>query len=453
VDSPTRLSPALKMADSLIRDRGKDSNPEIHLFSDGAVPDLEEFNNRALPLVFHRIGQGGNNLGVTALDVRANPDNASQRAIYTSVANYSTNTQETDLELRLDGRLLETRPLKIAPGEVSAQVFLAAQDRDGVFTVHSTLADSLAADDQASIVSLLPRPVKVLLVTRGNRLLERALRATADVQLTVAAELTDPGSAFDFVVLDDLTPAVWPTGNILAIHVANTNWFDRVSENDSPAIVDWKSTHPVLRYVSFDNVQVSKSLLVKAPSWAVSLVDSPQSPLILAGELGRQRILWIGFDILESNWPLRVSFPIFMANVADWLNPAAAQNSRLLVHAGDPFRFNLAQAVTNAQVELPDGTTRQLTVDSKANEVVFGDTFRQGVYHLKAGTNNIAFCVALLDADESNIKPRDELQLGKNSVVSATTLHRANMELWRTIVTLALAVLMFEWWYYHKRTV
>jgi len=454
VDSPTRLAPALKMADSLIRDRGKESNPEIHLFSDGAIPDLEEFNNRALPLVFHRVGQGGNNLGITALDVRANPDNPNQRAIYASVANYSTNVQQTDLELKLDGKLLDTRPLKIAPGEVSAQVFLAAQDHDGVFSVQSTQPDDLAVDNEASIVSLLPHPVKALLVTRGNRLLERALRAAPSVELTVAEQSTDNGAAFDFVVLDDTTPAIWPAGNILAIHVSNTNWFDQVSENDSPGIVDWKSTHPVLRYVGFDNVQIAKSLLVKTPSWAVSLVDSPQSPLILAGELGRQRILWIGFDTLDSNWPLRVSFPIFIANAVDWLNPASAQNSRLLVHAGDPFRFNLSQSTTtNAQVVLPDGTTRALTVDPKANEVVFGDTFRQGVYHLKSGTNDIVFCVDLLDSAESNIKPREELQLGKNSVVSATTVHRANMELWRTIAMCALGVLMFEWWYYHKRTV
>jgi hypothetical protein len=27
------------------------------------------------------------------------------------------------------------------------------------------------------------------------------------------------------------------------------------------------------------------------------------------------------------------------------------------------------------------------------------------------------------------------------------------MELWRTIATLGLVVLLFEWWYYHRRTV
>ncbi len=453
VDSPTRLAPALKMAESLIRDRGKESNPEIHLFSDGAVPDMSEFDNKALPIIYHRVGKGANNIGITALDVKANPEDASQRAIYVNVANFSTNTQQTDLELRLDGKLLETRPLKIAAGEVSPQIFLASQSHDGVFTVHSGLRDDLAADNEASIVSLLPHPVKVLLVTRGNRFLERALRAAANVQLTVNAEMTDDGSEFDFVVLDDVIPTVWPRGNILAIHVANTNWFDGISQLDVPAIVDWRATHPVLRYVGFDNVQVAKSLMVKTPTWGVSLVDSPQSPLIVAGDLGRQRILWVGFDTLESTWPYRISYPIFVANAAEWLNPATERNSQLLVHAGDPFHLTLMQPVTNAQIVLPDGTAKPLKIDAKANEIVFGDTFHQGVYHLKTGTNDTSFCVALLDSAESNIKPREELQFGKYNKVSATSLHRTNMELWRHIAAAALLVLLFEWWYYHRRTV
>jgi hypothetical protein len=332
-------------------------------------------------------------------------------------------------------------------------VFLASQDHDGVFTVHSTAKDDLAADNEASIVSLLPHPVKVLLVTPGNRFLEKALRAAANVQLSVANNLTDEARGFDFVVLDGVTPAVWPAGNVLAFHVANTNWFENVKSVETPAIVDWKATHPVLRYVGFDNVQIEKSLTVKAPTWAVSLLDAPQSPLILAGDLGRQRILWVGFDPLESNWPLRVSFPIFVANAVEWLNPDTAKNSQLLVKAGEPFRLGLSQPAATAQVTLPDGATRTLALEPNAREIVFGETFRQGVYHLRVGTNDTAFCVDLLDSVESNIKPREELQLGKYSQVAATTMRRANMELWRSIAAIALVVLLFEWWYYHRRTV
>jgi hypothetical protein len=449
-DGPTRLVPALRMAESLTRDQ---RNAEIHLFSDGAVPELNEFENKGLPLIYHRVGKSWNNLGIIALDVRANPEDARQRAIYTSVQNFSSNSMPTELDLSLDGRVLETRPLNIAPGTTSPQVFLANQAIDGVFSVRLTTKDDLAADDQASIVSLMPKPIKVLLVSRGNRLLEKALRAVANVDLTTANNLNDNAAAFDFVVLDDVTPTVWPEGNVLAIHVVNTNWLEGVTSVEAPPIVDWKSSHPLLRYSGFDNVQIMSSLTAKTPSWAVSLLDSPQSPLILAGELGRQRIIWIGFDVLESNWPLRVSFPIFIANAVDWLNPANAKSGQLLVKAGDAFRLPLLRPEKNAQITSPDGTTKQLPLDPNAKEFVFGDTYKQGVYHLRLGTNDTAFCVNLLDANESNIKPRDELQLGKYTRVTATTMQRANMELWRTIAGFALAVLMFEWWYYHRRTV
>jgi hypothetical protein len=142
-----------------------------------------------------------------------------------------------------------------------------------------------------------------------------------------------------------------------------------------------------------------------------------------------------------------------MANAVDWLNPATVRNSQLQIRAGDPFRLALAQPVSSAQVTLPDGTVRNLQVQTNANSVIFGDTIREGVYHLKAGTNDTTFTVALLDEAESNTKPRDEIQLGNFTRVSATTLHRANMELWRTMAACALAVMMFEWWYYHRRTV
>ena len=108
---------------------------------------------------------------------------------------------------------------------------------------------------------------------------------------------------------------------------------------------------------------------------------------------------------------------------------------------------------TSAQVTLPGGATKALALDPNANEFVFGDTYKQGAYRLRLGTNDTVFCVNLLDAAESNIKPRDELQLGKYTKVTATTLQRVNMELWRTIAGLGLLMLLVEWWYYHRRTV
>ena len=225
-DTPTRLKEALKLAETLVQNNSK---AEVHLFSDGAVGALDQFENSALPLVFHRLGQRANNLAITTLDVRANPENPAQRAVFASVVNYSTNTQQAELEFRLDDRILDTKQLTLAPGETSPQVFLAAQERDGIFTVRLNTKDDLAADNQASIVSLLPLPTKVLLVTPGNRFLEKAIRAAQNTELSVASASTSPASEFDVVVLDGVAPNPWPTGNVLVFNVANPAWFDKVS--------------------------------------------------------------------------------------------------------------------------------------------------------------------------------------------------------------------------------
>jgi hypothetical protein len=341
----------------------------------------------------------------------------------------------------------------VGPGQTRPEVFVVSQERDGVFTLRLNAEDALATDNEASVVSILPKPARVLVVTRGNRFLEKALRAAPGVELTIAPDLADAGRSYDFVVLDNVPPTVWPEVNTLAISVAPTNWFENLSTVETPALVDWKATHPLLRYAPFDTVGVAESSVVRSPGWGTPLLESPQGALMVAGELRRQRIVWIGFDPLDSNWPLRVSFPIFIANAVEWLNPASARNSLLQVRAGEPFQLMLNQPVAQAEVELPDGSKRTLELDAAKPEIVFGDTARRGTYRLSAGTNDIAFCVNLLDSFESNIQPRDELNLGEYEKVAANTERQANTELWRTLAILGLAVLMVEWWWYHKRTV
>ncbi len=447
-DSPTRFAEAFKLAETLIKDR---SGAEIHLFSDGAWPQSPDFN-KDLPITYHKFGQRGQNLGIVSLDVRPNPDNFAERAIFATIANFSSNAWQTELELLFDGELVQARPLNLPPTNSQPIVLTAPQTNDGVFTIRLTSKDDLPADDQASILSLIPQPANVLLLTRGNRFLEQALRALPQVRLNVASVLTDDASAFDMVIMDDVIPAVWPKVNTLAIHTVSTNWFPTWTTVTAPAIVDWKNTHQILRYVNFDNVSIAETFGVKTPSWGVSLVESPQTPLILAGELGGRRLLWVGFDTLQSSWPLRISFPIFIANAVDWLNPSAANASQFLVRPGEPFRFRAAQPVQQAKVTKPDGTVVPVSVTANGTELSFGDTLRQGVYKLQADTNTVRFCVALLDPAESSTTPREELPFGRFTKVTPVKLRRANQELWRWLALGGLCIVIFEWWYYHRRT-
>jgi hypothetical protein len=403
-------------------------------------------------MVYHRVGQRSGNVGIVSLDLRANPENPAQRAVFTAVANASGEERRTELELRFDGQLVESKTLVLPPTNTVPVVFITGQDRDGVFTVRVAASDDLAVDNEASVLSRLPQPVRVLLVTRGNRFLEKALRTAGLVELRVAAGLAGSLGDADVVVLDGVVPGEWPRANVLAFQVADTNWFSGVTTVEAPPVVDWRSAHPLLRFVSLDNVQVARALAVTAPDWAVRLVDAPQTPLVLAGELGRQRAVWVGFDVLESTWPLRVSFPIFIANAVDWLNPASIRSAQQLVRAGEPFRLTLEASGSQGELELPDGSRQAVNLDPAAAEWVYGDTIRQGTYTLRVGTNATPFVVNLLDSSETDTRPREELDFGRFGSVAPTTTRRASLELWRWVVAAALGVLLFEWWFYHRRT-
>lgn len=451
-DSPTRLADALRVAETLIRDR---PGAEIHLFSDGAIPELSEFETRDLRLVYHRSGKGGRNAGIVAFDVKSNPEDPSKRALFLSVVNHQPVVVSARLELGFEGQLVETKNLNLAPTNTTPVVFVASQGRDGVFQARLILDDDLAADNQASVVSILPQPVRVHLVTAGNRFLEKALAAAGpNVELRTSANITaSEAAASDVVVLDGVVPTEWPTGNLIAIHVAATNWFESpIGQMEAPPIVNWRNTHPLLRFVNFDNVQIASAHQVRAPAWGTSLVDAPQSPLVVAGELGRQRVVWIGFDTLESTWPLRISFPIFIANVVEWLNPATARAEQFQVKAGDAFRFPLTGSLAEATVTRPDGKVETIPVPGQSSEFVWGDTGRQGVYRVQLGTNQLAFAANLLDSAESNIRPRESLDIGRFTQVQATTRKEANLEYWRWFALAGLGVMLGEWWWYHRRT-
>ena len=444
-DSPTRLLDAIKLAKNLTRNRAK---AEVHLFSDGASPDLDEFELQDLNLSYHRVGEGGDNLGIVSLEVRPHPELSGEQSIFTTVANSSTKPIASEVSLFFNERFVGSRSVSVGATNTASLVFVANDRTNGVFRLLLKNEDALAVDNTATALSLARRDTRVLLVTKGNQLLERAFRSVPKLDLAVTANLSDLLPPVDFVVLDDVVPSVWPSGNVFAIHTQSTNWFWPSGSIEGPPIVDWKSNHPLLRYVNFDNIQIVKSLTAKMPTWLTPLVESPSAPLVSAGENDGQRVIWIGFNPLDSTWPLRVSFPIFIANAAAWLKPAPLTS----ILVGEPFHVRLSNTETPVNIQLPDGSTRE-TKTTASGELVFGDTEQQGVYIASFGTSTLRFCVNLLDREESRISSREVLQMGEYGMVEASVPVSADKEAWRWFAMLCLGFVLFEWWFYHRRTV
>ena len=449
-DGPTYLLDALKLSETLVRDH---PSSEIHLITDGAVSDLGELDESDLNLRFHQIGIRGNNVGVVSMDVRPNPEDPMTRAVFSNLVNYSTNRFQFAAELLLDDRMIESRSVNLEGGSSHSLAFIARQTTNGVFTLKLGLDDDLAIDNEVEVVSLLAQPAKTLLYTSGNSFLEKALVSGGDLELQVTDDIEANSSGFDVVILDGLQPMTWPEGNVMAINLVHTNWFTTWETITAPSIVDWKSAHPLLRFVSFDDVEIAEAYAVRSPFWGESLVESGQSPLLIAGEQGGQRRLWVGFDTVRSTWPLRVSFPMFMANAVQWLNPSFSRSQELNVQTGKPIQIGFEADSAQVTVTRPDGEQEAIPHDPEVKSFVYGNTLMSGLYRVGDAKNGVFFTANLLDSAESDTAPRATLTFEGGRQVEATLNSRADLEIWRWFALGAVAVLMIEWWYFHKRTV
>jgi Mg-chelatase subunit ChlD len=431
------------------------ADTDVHLFSDGAVPEPEALKSASLRLHYLKLGKSAHNVGITALDVRTSASDASRSEIYISIANFFDREITADLQVLLDDQLLDVRPVTLAATNETQQLITAAVARDGILTARLKVDDDLAVDNVAYVVNRTPQPVKVLLVTRGNSFLERALAIGSNVQVTkITPDQFKPTLDYDVVVCDFQSITELPRGNCMFIHSYATKVFEIVGQLEWPMteIIDCKSNHDLMRHVQLDEyVAIAKALQVKPPDWAQVVVESRQGPLILAGEQNHQRIVFITFDLLDSRWPLRISFPIFIANAIQWLNPHRPDAALFQVKAGEPIRLPLKETVTNIKVTRPDKSVESVVVEEKARELVYKHTDAVGVYEAKVDDQKIQFCSNLLSKDESNIAPREQIAVGKFGAVESQRLLTANMEIWRWIALGGFCLLCVEWYLFHRR--
>ena len=361
-DAGGALEPALDLAGSLLAARPAGEERRVVLFTDHAA------NGTAGPpgVTVETVPSADpatprENVGVGRFGVRARPDSPQTFAASGEVFNAGVRRQRGEAELSLDGRLLDVRPFDLPPGGRLALSFPALATNSGLANARGWLRlrlrrppgadqDALLADDEARAVLPPARPWRVLLVSRGNWFLENMLRADAGVTF----DLLDPGAfrpeaagGFDAVLLDDV-PAAQPeklpaAGNFLFLRQTP---FDVPGAPPllRPLVAEADPASPLLRLTDFRAVTVARAGALPPVDPASASLPGPggwqltapvravegDHPLVLAGERrgadGRtQRLVALPFGLTEGDLPLRVAFPLFIANTVRWLAGADRQ--------------------------------------------------------------------------------------------------------------------------------
>lgn len=466
-DTVADLPGAMTLAQSLV---GARDGGQIRVFSDGAYSSTDGRKLAALPLggtdvKLVPIGTATpDNLAITRLDGRRNPQTGNYE-VFALVQDLGSRPHSSGgtLSLLKDGKLIDARALNLSGG-VQAETFTSPLLKGGgVVTARlDDVKDDLAVDNQASLVLAAPRQRKVLLVSPGNLFLERGLNLDPDVTLEECsleefATVGRSGAGYAMVVFDGALPtASLLPGNYLVLNAlsAQTPLLGSGSVDD-PAFIDQSRTHPVMRFADLEGLRLRRALRTQTQSWGVSLADADSGPLIAAGEHNGLRVVSVAFDLSDSDWPLRVSFPIFLTNSVRWLTAAGGLGaSQVETPTGSVAALTLPPGPASVTITRPDGSTTSVAAPLIGGSVLIDDTRQAGVYHAKSNGVDYPFAVNLDSRDESMLPVRNQPALSHAGAPVAAHVplsRRSKDDLWPTLAALALGFLLLEWFVFHRR--
>jgi Ca-activated chloride channel homolog len=250
------------------------------------------------------------------------------------------------------------------------------------------------------------------------------------------------------IILDGLEPPPLHFGNFLLINTTAPNLPIAVKgAADAPPVVDWDTTDPILRAVQLRDLQVRRAQVVEVGEGVKPLLYANGSPIISSLDTGRLRAVHLGFDLLDSDLPLRVAFPVLMSNILEWLSPQHGTFVSHQVQAGEPYLIELDGVTTDVSVRKPSGDWMKVPVTE--NPLAFRDTSQVGIYTVRVGKKTQRFAVNLVSREESDIIPkRLEQQSESPLVAGSSTQETVKRPLWPYFVVLAFGLTLVEWYFW-----
>jgi hypothetical protein len=460
---PSGAAADIREALLLARSLGGDpADRRIYLFTDGAFTLPQDLPDdlgsvQVVPVGDPRTG----NLAVTTISTRPDPQDNRRQQLFTRVQNFSDSSAEAVLGISVDGQNVENRTIDLEPNGTSDQVFdqLPAGAGYASVSISDLRGDNgLTLDDTAFAVLTQRKPAEVLLVSAGNQFLEKVLSLLPNVDLyRIASQryLAVEADRFDIIVFDNYLPPLLPRGNLLVVNPPDRGPYHTSGVLNRPAVASWDREDAILSFVDLQDLRITRASRLDVPKWAKLLIaTSDGAPLMLAGQDGDRRVAILPFDLQQSNlWTLQ-AFPILMSNLVNYLSPpGVVQNAE--VATGSPESLAPLPQVQSVRVTSPNDQLTEFRTGQ--GPITYTATDTPGLYRVQqivqGGQQTLEddlFAANLTSPEASDLRPRlSGLNNPGEITAGLTTLQK---ELWGVLAALLLPLLLFEWFWFHRRT-
>jgi hypothetical protein len=456
-DASGTLDSTIHLADELLSSRTGEKR--IVVFTD----HQSEIINLKSEIEFVPTGTPQPNIAITRFAARPLPSSPQTSQIFLEIQNFSGSPASGNVELYLDGTLIDVKPFTLPPHGSKTSIFPSVpqpgENSRGWLTARLDTKDALATDNEAYAVLAARQPARVLLVTSGNWFLEKMLAADDLLKFDLLApDAFEPGMAknFDAVILDDVMPGGFDLqkteGNFLFIK--KTPFATDPKPLDQPLITDIDAQSPLMRLVNLKNVVFLHTLEIPLQEamgeWHFTApLRSFDNPLVITGSRntggGEQRLAAFAFDIADSDLPLRVAFPLLMSNTLEWL-AGEKTDSASSYQTGGVIDLQANQRIWKDPQRtispLPEIDPSQLARNSF-------QPLKNGFYLLQTGENSEWIAVNTFSEAESNLL---ETNAENSALAQAPSFALFTARpLWNYLALAAFALFSLEWWLYHRR--
>jgi Ca-activated chloride channel family protein len=469
---------ALRFATDTLR--GAD-NPEIVVVSDGNLGEAADASGPVhlgdTKLSYIKVGKGNRNVAVTAFSVRRYPLDKSRYEVMLEVTNTGDAQEDIELTLTGDGQPVDITKLRLKPGERLPRFYPNLSGASRTLEAHLSLLDGskddLPADDRA--FALLPerRRAKVLVVSPGNTYLEAALLLDEYLDVTqltpdqYAKRFLAGVTGFDTVIFDSVTPAVPPRANAIYLDPRGAGSPVKVEkELKRPGFDHVDRKHPIVRFLALETVNIAQGHKLVPEIGDKVVGASDEGPILIAGTRAGFKFVALGFDVRDSDLPLRVAWPLFLVDAINWFTDEDATYLSSF-RTGEVWRIPVGigsgEAETAASLTRPDGSKVVVPIH-EGRAVYLGDkagfyevTPKDGVISAPApapesAAARTAFAANLLDATESRLAPADTITVdGKSAGRVEGFRIGVRREMWIYLLLAAVLLTAIEWATYHRR--
>jgi len=406
------------------------------------------------------VGSARNNVGITGLSFRRTLSGEETYEMFLAVHNFGRAPVSVPLVVSADRAPVFSRVLGLAAGELRTLSVPWKGPTTGRVEARIQAEDDFPVDDSAYAVFAPARSVRVLVVGPDSYFLQKALGSLPGVAVRTAAEpealsegirkaaeeTRTPAEGDDVVVFDGVEPPPLEQGNFICFGVVPPNLPIRATGQIAlPAVTGWSRSNPLLESISLSGLTIGSALRMEPGPGFTPLAVSRESPLMLTWEQKGLKVLLIGFDPAQSDFPLRTGFPLLLANTLSWFFPTWLTVQADQVQAGSPHTLSVPGPSTVTVVK-PDGTRESIA--SAGESVEFFDTSEVGFYRVETGGHTSEFAVSLSSDSESDIRPRFAGQAAGTAPAGAAAPAAGTAGdsfVWAAFAIVALALILLEW--------